>query len=312
MSSKASAFFGILLFASSIQGKAASYCGSTPGGESLLKMLGIPTNEAPELIEWNLSLHPDAQTGQVVRYELRCRYGATVPNQPGLGAETKMIEQSGKCVVSRGNKLDAVVYKLEGAVELYSVKGDARVLHLLNADGTLMVGNGGYSYSLNSTEKSEKAVDLVLAGTVPDMSYKIDPLATGPNVHGVFEGRTPAQGISKQLGIDVPKSATKAKWRITFYQEADTKAPTTFKVEGTLFRPSARLGKWQLAADGKRTIYQLSFDEQGGDVRLLKGDDNVLFFLGADGKPLVGHCEFSYTLNRRTELPNVSQSRPAR
>lgn len=276
----------------------------------MLKMLGIPAKEAPELVEWKLSLQGDGGTQGPSRYEIRCRYGATAPNQPGLGSATKVIERSGTWEISRGTQADpdAIVYRLKGAVELCPVDGETGVLHVLNEDGTLMLGNGGYSYSLNSTGESEKAVDPMLAATVPDMSYRIDPLAIGANIFAVFEGRTPAQGIAKQLQINVPESATKAKWRITFYQDPETKVPTSFKVEGTLFRPNSRGGKWKVESEGKRTVYHLTFDEDRGDFRLLKGDGNVLFFLGADNKPRIGHCEFSYTLNRRSALPVVSQS----
>jgi len=31
---------------------------------------------------------------------------------------------------------------------------------------------------------------------------------------------------------------------------------------------------------------------------LLKADDNILFFLNQNREPMVGHADFSYTLNR--------------
>jgi hypothetical protein len=51
------------------------------------------------------------------------------------------------------------------------------------------------------------------------------------------------------------------------------------------------------AEDGT-VIYHLSATATEADLYLLKGDDNVLFFLGQDRRALVGNIDFSYTLNR--------------
>jgi len=45
-------------------------------------------------------------------------------------------------------------------------------------------------------------------------------------------------------------------------------------------------------------VYQLAATPQQSPLLLMKGDDNVLFFLSQKREPLVGHSEFSYTLNR--------------
>jgi hypothetical protein len=196
------------------------------------------------------------------------------------------------------------------------VQISSNLLHILNADRSLMIGDGGWSYTLNSASASEKSIEPALAATVPDMSYQIAPVSTGQTVFGVFEGRTPAQGIASQLGIPVHAAATKAKWRVTLYQKPDTQTPANFKVEGTLFRPSAREGIWKIVRgtplDQNAIVYELEFSEAAPHIaplRLLKGDDNVLFFLDANRTPLIGHSEFSYTLNRRTAAPELSQSK---
>jgi hypothetical protein len=46
-------------------------------------------------------------------------------------------------------------------------------------------------------------------------------------------------------------------------------------------------------------VYRLTPNGNGPAVFLLKGDDNVLFFLNQNQQPLVGTTDFSYTLNRR-------------
>lgn len=154
-----------------------------------------------------------------------------------------------------------------------------------------MTGNGGWSYTLNRRERAEERVDARLAQRQPDMSYPILPLATGPAVFGVFEGRTPCQGIARQLEITVPRECTKAKWRVTLYKDVETQTPTTYKVEGGLFQRGAQEGRWNIL---REDLYVLD-----GSLRLLKGDDNVLFMLDRSFRPLVGHEDFSYTLDRR-------------
>ena len=98
---------------------------------------------------------------------------------------------------------------------------------------------------------------------------------------------------------------TKAKWRVTLFQDPKTAAPTTYKVEGTLFRREPREGSWSIvcgaANDPKATVYELKGKDTQPSLWLLKGDDNVLFFLNTDRQPMVGNGEFSYTLNRRKD-----------
>jgi hypothetical protein len=94
----------------------------------------------------------------------------------------------------------------------------------------------------------------------------------------------------------------KSKWRVTLYQDPETLAPATYKVEGTLYRQSAREGTWSMshgtATDPNVTIYKLNPTQTQPALFLLKGDDNILFFLNQNREPLIGHADFSYTLNR--------------
>lgn len=73
-------------------------------------------------------------------------------------------------------------------------------------------------------------------------------------------------------------------------------------MEGSLFRESPREGKWNITqgsvVDPKATVYQLHATDTQPALLFLKGDDNVLFFLNQNRELLVGHAEFSYTLNR--------------
>jgi hypothetical protein len=118
----------------------------------------------------------------------------------------------------------------------------------------------------------------------------------------VFEGRSPCHGIARELKIPTHAGCIKAKWRVTLYQNEKTSGPTTYKIEGTLQRQNVREGAWNIVRGTKRdpntTVYQLNASGNEAPLFLLKGDDNVLFFLDQKREPMVGHAEFSYTLNR--------------
>ena len=59
-------------------------------------------------------------------------------------------------------------------------------------------------------------------------------------------------------------------------------------------------GRWEIARGQEgHIIYRLHADKWVRSLDLQKGDDNILFFIDADGRLLVGNEDFSYTLNRR-------------
>jgi hypothetical protein len=259
-------------------------------------------------LQWKLTLSQDPKTKAPTTFVLRCRYGQTVQGQPGIGKEVAIAEKKGKWTRAQGtaSNRSVPVIELENSVSLALI--DQNILHLLARDRSLAIGNGGWSYTLSRGSAAETPGDLELALRKSSVSYKIDPAATGDHVFGVFDGRTPYQGIAKELKLPTDAGDLKAKWRLTLYQDPKTRMPTTYKVEGTLFRTAPRAGKWSIArgtkSDSAAVIYRLAPAKDEPPLQLLKGDDNVLFFLAASGEPLVGHADFSYTLDRRLSSPS--------
>lgn len=100
--------------------------------------------------------------------------------------------------------------------------------------------------------------------------------------------------------IAVDRSCFKTKWRLTLYQDPKTHAPTSYKIEGSLFASGAREGSWNIL-NTPATVYRLAAAGGQPALSLLKGNDDVLFILGPDLKPIVGNADWSYTLNRRAE-----------
>jgi hypothetical protein len=286
---------------------AAEFVGSTPCGALPREFLGgLATNADCHNITWHITLSTNQDVGRTGTFSLTAQYyvptrANTNRSEPGPKAQPR-----GTCEVLKGTRADAiaVVYRIttkDSQRSLSLVRVGDNLLHFLNSDGSLMVGNGGWSYTLNRAERSEKIVDPSVAATVPDMSYKIVPLATGPTVFAVYEGRSPCHGIARELKLPQHAGCHKVKWRVTLYQNPDTSAPTTYKIEGTLFRREPREGTWSItrsaSTDPNATVYQLNAKGEP-PLLLLKANENILFFLDQNRAPLVGNADFSYTLNR--------------
>jgi len=281
------------------------FVGTSPSGEGIRQLLQIPSDSNPDLIQWELTLHQDQRTLAPTRYELRCKYGFTTPDRARLAREIKTVERQGSWTKTKGTKDNpgASVFELQGALSLLQVSDT--VLHVLNADRSLMIGNSDWSYSLSRADRAEKPVQTgVVVGNKPDLSSPNLPLATGPNVFAVFEGRSPCLGIARHLGIQVPAGCLNAKWRVTLYQDPITLGPTTFQMEGTLFRGSPVVGSWVSFRghenNSTATVFRLEPSSKGPAL-YLAGDENVLFFLNQNLQPFVGNVHFSYTLNRRSK-----------
>lgn len=130
------------------------------------------------------------------------------------------------------------------------------------------------------------------------------PIAEGPHVWGVFQGRVPCQEMSSKMGIRASADCQKLKWAFTFYQDPKNNEPTTYTWEGSLYRDHARKGTWALVKGTKdfpdALVIQLDPDKPQESFYLLKGDDNVLFVLDRNKDLLIGGSYLSYTFNRVT------------
>src|SRR5687767_5967472 len=115
------------------------FAGSSPCGESIRRLLGIPENSEADLIQWKLTLHQDPKSQAPTEYKLHCDYGATAAGSPGIGKAKTTVKREGRWQIKKGtkSKTDAVVYELAGTGAL--VKIGRGILHLLNPDGSLMV-----------------------------------------------------------------------------------------------------------------------------------------------------------------------------
>jgi hypothetical protein len=279
------------------------FVGSTPCDESIRTILGIPREANAELIEWELTLEEAADARAGATYHLRYKFGPTRANQPGLDSTAPTLERSGSWRIetpAEGQRAAAVV-TLEKGLSLLKVSDT--ILHVLAPDRTLMVGNGGWSYTLSRRDAVERPVDSGLAAADSGDPARTTSHETGPSVLAIFDGRTPCQGIAREIGIAARPGCWKAKWRLTLLQDPKTRQPTVYRLEGTLYRSVPREGAWRITRGSRALpdaeVYELAPANGESPVLLLKGDDRVLFFLDRNRHPLTGTAGNAYTLDRR-------------
>lgn len=140
----------------------------------------------------------------------------------------------------------------------------------------------------------------------PYLTTSSKPISTGKDVYGIFEGRCACQELAAVLKKEVSPDCFKTKWGLNLFQNPDTQAPTTYVLAGSFFRQAIRKGSWHIIKGSKEDpddlVLALEADNQQ-TIYLLKGDDNVLFFLDNDKNILTGNEHFNYTLNRVQKKP---------
>lgn len=126
----------ILFFASCAGAKEKTYTGSTPAGQTVKSFLGIPLPDSIDFIRWKVTISDN-------HYQLSCNYGIGKPNTNGfIDGGTKM-ELSGEC-----KKGENYYQFRNGTKTLKVIQLNEDLLHLLNTDNSLLIGNGGWSYTL--------------------------------------------------------------------------------------------------------------------------------------------------------------------
>jgi len=284
---------------------AQEFAGSTPCGPEVRAFVGGFSADAPcHAVTWKLSI--DAPEKGRGAWRLTAVYGIPPASNPNLMVDGPRVAIDGTwtsdATAGPGGR---IAYRLSTGTPQRTLSL-ARVadglVHVLDTSGRLMLGTSGWSYTLNDATRAERPGNPALAA---DMSYTISPVSTGSSVFAVYEGRTPCAGISDAIGIRENPACLKVKWRVTLYQNPQTSAPDTYKIESTLHRQQPREGSWRVirgvASDPNAVVYQLDPTPTERAVLLLRADDNILYFLNPKKQVLIGTIDFSYTLNRRTD-----------
>lgn len=274
---------------------------STPGDSLIKSALGIDQNRLVDFIRWDVGLNVSAVEGSR-NFELHINYGESQPNTMGFknGGEKKTVKGTFTISKSSNSELMSDVYNLttsDNLIQISFIKLNDNLYHLLTPNHTLMVGNGGWSYSLNRKESLKNA-----SSSLPILTPSVSLLKTG-GFSEIFEGRTPCSDIDYVYNLNANSGCLKIKWKLTLLRDSITALPTTYIVQRTQHRLNDIVGKWTILKgygnNADAVVYQLDADQPDKTFYLLVGSDNVLFFLDKKQQLLVGDSNFSYTLNRR-------------
>jgi hypothetical protein len=252
--------------------KEENYTASTPAGYAVRDFLGISHADSIDFIRWKLKIKDRKE------FELSCSYGISMPNTNGFINEKKVML---KGTVLQGNE----VLSLNDNDRSLSMQVlNTSILHLLNKDGSMMAGNGGWSYTLNSVQQMP-ATEANLKQT--GISFK-DSI--------IFEGRTPCRGIEELMVGKTRPDCYKKKWLVYLYKTNPAASSGTYKIRSTV---GSYAGQWKLKDDGNgKVIYSLNLNN-GNTLHLLHVDKNIVYILDGKERLMVGDHDFSYSLNRR-------------
>jgi hypothetical protein len=275
------------------------FVGTSPGAESAEAFLQIPARERKvDFITWRLSLSSDPQTKTPITFQLERDYGFYIDNWTDKAMGKILVTGTWEMTKGTRSNPTAVVYLLHsGQHTIAFLKLDDNLLHLLDTDKSLMIGTGGQGFTLSKTDGIHKPV--VTANTVSTSTL----LTSGIRDTALtFVGRTPCMQIAQESKWETSADCFKLKWSLTLLQDPVTFQPAGYRLNRTRHRASIIVGNWKIIKgipnDPNAIVYQIDPDKPGYSLRLLKGDDNVLFFLDKAGNPMVGNDKFCYTLNR--------------
>lgn len=251
-----------------------TYVGSTPAHADVRKFLGISLTDSIDFIKWHLVIRDD-------RYELNCRYGLSRAGTNGFSNE-KVVAFTGRL-----DKTGYYYHLQQAGKTFFILEVNSSLLYLLDNEKNMLVGNGGYSYALNSD-------------TPVNSDQFNQPFKPKPAEHFMaFQGRTPCQELSVLPGGESNPACEKLKWAIILYTDSITGNPLYYLEGGRGFREETmERGRWEIIQKNGRVIYKLDINRRTNPLYLLKADDNILFFTDAEGRLLVGNENLSYTLNR--------------
>ena len=153
------------------------FVGCTPGDELIKSQLGIPTQTKIDFIKWDLTLDKSNT------FVLNITFGESQPNTLGFidGGQNKDFQGTYTISKNKNNEF----YHLEARqCKPTMVKLNDNLLHFLTPQNNLMVGNGGWSCTLNNKNTTKSAITLP---TLRASNTKLNDNA----IQVIYVGRTP-------------------------------------------------------------------------------------------------------------------------
>jgi hypothetical protein len=282
------------------------FTATTPCNDTTKGLLRIPAGEPCEMIKWNLTIRKDSIAADA-RFNLVYNYGLTKQGTREVAAGGKSMTVHGKLSAGQGipGNGKAAVYHLlteDTGIKLFFLRPDPNILHLLDKNSRLMIGNGAWSYTLNRTKP------VPLSPVKPEIqAYRKAAISSDSLVVGVFDGRMPCNPLLRELHGITGEGCQVIKCRLTLYQDIKTHEPSNFLLHTVYVGKGdtryASTGKWRMLAgpksDPAAIVYQLLPESKAVySLDFIRGDDNVLFLLDKDWNLIPGNEYASHTMNR--------------
>ena len=136
------------------------FVGTSLCAEVARPLLGIPRDAQCDRTKWNLALYVDALTLKPTMYKLSSEYGYHVDNRTLLMKGSHVRE--GRWKIAKGVKADpnATVYQLDtndAGLTISFQLLDANLIHLLDRDNSMTVGNAAQSFTLSRIDQVRNA-----------------------------------------------------------------------------------------------------------------------------------------------------------
>jgi len=180
------------------------------------------------------------------------------------------INIEGAWKVERGTKSNpsALVYQLQSGNHHISFQLlDDNLLHLLNADKSLAIGNDGHSFTLS---KSPATINQQANYTPSNQTISLPTGLQGDSIR--FVGKTPCKELAGTLKTSTSINCFKLKWDLILKQDPEKNYPTTYELRRTGHREGVIKGKW-IVSKGTKTnieaiVYQLDPDKPDESILL--------------------------------------------
>ncbi len=131
------------------------FVGTTPCGQIIRPMHKVSQQADCALVKWTLTLYQDPVSGKPTTYKLSSinRFivkGTNMYSEPGTKSD-----RTGKWSIVRN--ADQIIYKLETDKEtsISFRKISDKLIHILDNNGRLMIGNDGWSYTLSQVANQQ-------------------------------------------------------------------------------------------------------------------------------------------------------------
>jgi hypothetical protein len=269
--------------------------GSTPGDAAIKSIFKIAERQNVDFMQWKLNFFENGH------FELELRYGISKPNTLGFenGGTKKMIKGTYHIEKGNTNSRFSEVYKLEidSTSNSFSIaKITDNVFHIINQNGGLFNGNGGWSYSLFTKIQVKSEKIYIKSPTFDDTSLQM-----------TFDGRTPCQAFAQvHAEMNASPSCFKLKWRLVLNRNSILDKSGTCEIRNIVDnQPRNITGKWEkidgTEADLKVSYIKVSVNNLSKPILFLIADENVLLFIHPDLLPFVGNENFGFALNRKSD-----------